>query len=205
MQTITSTYKGEFRDKGSKFIGLLIPASTQTLIESALESVKSEHSKATHHCYAYRIDPNSIIEFTQDDGEPSGTAGAPIMNALRSANLINCILISVRYYGGTKLGKSGLINAYGECARQTIDSAKLKKVVPISRYRIIYDYPQQSLIEQLKNEFQLVELRSEYTDIIKIEFGCPLQLHDRFEKTVKTSEHLLNKLERLENSFHIES
>lgn len=204
MQTITSTYIGEFRDKGSKFIGYLTPASTQSFVESALEFAKSEHPKATHHCYAYRIDPNSVIEFSQDDGEPSGTAGAPILNAMRSANLINCIMISVRYYGGTKLGKSGLINAYGECARQAIDSAKLNKVIPISRYRIIYDYPHQSHIEQLKNEFQLIELGSEYTDVINIEFGCPLKLHDRFKKTIMTSEHLFKKLERLDNSFHVE-
>lgn len=204
MLTITSTYTGEFRDKGSKFLGYLYPVADTTAVDSVLENIKSEHPKATHHCYAYKIDPYSNTEFAQDDGEPSGTAGAPILNAIRSADLVNCLLVVVRYYGGTKLGKAGLINAYGECARQTISSAVLKRVQKISRYRITYDYPQQSLIEQLKNEFQLVELESNYTEVIEIEFGCALSLSDRFEKTLTASEHLLNTVTKLKNLYHIE-
>lgn len=204
MQTVTTLYTSDYRIKGSKFFGFLAPASTQQEVDLFLDKIKSEHPTATHHCYAYRINPNEPEEFDQDDGEPSGTAGLPILNALRSAELINCVIVSVRYYGGTKLGKSGLIDAYGESAKRCIEKAALKNVVKVIQYKIVYDYQHQGIIDKLKNDFPLIELKSTYLEKVEYLFGCPVSTKDRFDGVLKSFIHLFDDYQKLDESFHIE-
>src|SRR5699024_755346 len=95
---------------------------------------------ATHHCYGWRISPNNIEEFAQDDGEPGGTAGLPILNQLKSFNVVNGACVVVRYFGGTKLGKAGLIQAYGHTAELCLKQAELSNLVATQNFRIIYPY-----------------------------------------------------------------
>jgi uncharacterized YigZ family protein len=203
LQTVTKPYISDYRVKGSKFLGYLYPATTQDEIDTLLESVKSEHPTASHHCYAYRLNPNELIEFEQDDGEPKGTAGLPILNSLRSAEMINCIIISVRYFGGTKLGKSGLIEAYGNSGRLCIQHAESRPIIPISRYRIVYDYPQQGIIDKLKNDFPLIEQNSVYLEKVELGIGCPTNVQKRFEKALESYTHLFDEFEKLDDSYHI--
>lgn len=118
---------------------------------------------------------------------------------------MNVIMISVRYYGGTKLGKSGLIDAYQTSAQQSIESARLKTLVPIKTYRFEYDYSQQSLIEKWKNRFSWLELESSYLETVKLNVGCPEDESDSFEKTVQSKKHQLIGFEHLGESFHIKN
>ncbi|PKD44232.1 hypothetical protein CWD77_01835 [Rhodohalobacter barkolensis] len=203
LYTVTKLFKSDYRIKESKFLGYLHPAESKTEADHFLETVKDEHPTATHHCYAWRVNPNKIEEFDQDDGEPSGTAGLPILNALKSADLVNCIMVSVRYYGGTKLGKSGLIDAYGESARQCIEHAVMKEVVPVQTYRIQYNYEHQGIIDKLKNDFTLIELNSVYLEDVTYEFGCPVDEIDRLEGKLKSVTHLFEDFEKTGESFHI--
>jgi uncharacterized YigZ family protein len=125
LHTVNKPYHAEYRVKGSKFPSYIYPAEDRDDVNTVLTNLKSEHPAATHHCYAYRLHPNNVIEFDQDDGEPGSTAGLPILGSLRSNELINVLLVVVRYYGGTKLGKSGLIEAYGHTADLCIQKASL--------------------------------------------------------------------------------
>ena len=204
MQTVTSVYSSEYRIKGSKFLGFLFHSSTVDEIESQLELIKKKHLTATHHCYAYILKPNEPVEFSTDAGEPSGTAGLPILNALKSQNLMNVLLIVVRYYGGTKLGKSGLIDAYQTISDQTIHSAVLKQLVPVKTYQLKYDYSQQSFIDKWRNNFPLIEINSSYTESVELTVGCPKSESKQFEETVSAHKHQLINFETAGESFHIE-
>ena len=113
------------KEKGSKFLGFAFPVSSEEEIKAALEEIKSLHPKATHHCYAYRLGLSGDQYRANDDGEPSGTAGLPIYNQLLANEVTNCLVIIVRYYGGTKLGVSGLIKAYKESAKFTLESCQI--------------------------------------------------------------------------------
>ncbi|MGB3799387.1 MAG: YigZ family protein [Lewinella sp.] len=110
----------EFRDRGSKFISVLRPVRTEEEALSVVDEQRIAHPKCNHHCYAYRIGPGTDRWRANDDGEPSGTAGKPILGQIDKAGLSDLIIVVSRYFGGTKLGTSGLINAYREAARLAV-------------------------------------------------------------------------------------
>lgn len=204
MHTITSVFTSEYRVKGSRFLGFLCPSENDSNIGKHLDEIRREHPTATHHCYAYLINPNKPVEFSTDAGEPGGTAGLPILNTLKSHDLMNVILVVVRYYGGTKLGKSGLIDAYHTTAHQSIQSATLKELVFIEVFRLKYKYSQQSLIDKWKNSFPLIELDSTYMENVELSIGCPKQQAKQFEAAVSAQKHQLIDFETDGESFHIE-
>lgn len=109
----------ELEIKKSKFIGYLFEIKNVEEIKEKIDALKREHKKATHICYAYRLN-SPFAEKAVDDGEPSGTAGKPILNVLQKQNIYNSLLVVVRYFGGIKLGAGGLLRAYSKCASETI-------------------------------------------------------------------------------------
>ena len=113
------------KEKGSRFIGFAWQVNSEEEIRERLEELKAEHPKATHHCYAYRLGINGDKYRANDDGEPSGSAGLPIYNQLLAHDVTNILLVVIRYYGGTKLGVSGLVKAYKECAKITLEDGIL--------------------------------------------------------------------------------
>lgn len=128
--TIAATSLGEFKEKGSKFLAYAYFVSNEIEIKEKLDLLKKEHFKATHHCYAYRLGTDGKNYRANDDGEPSGTAGRPILGQIDSFGLTNLLIVVVRYYGGTKLGTSGLINAYRESAKEALSNAvKIEKII----------------------------------------------------------------------------
>ncbi|MDZ7682242.1 MAG: YigZ family protein [Fodinibius sp.] len=173
MKTVTETISSKFRDKGSKFMGYLFSSASVKEFDEELNNLKLISSDASHHCYAWRLNPNKIEEFAQDDGEPSGTAGLPILNKLKSFDAVNCGCVVVRYYGGTNLGKSGLIKAYGHTAQLCLDSANMGTLVPTQNFRIQYSYDQQAVIDRLKNQFDLKEIKAEYLEKITLTIRVP--------------------------------
>ena len=117
-----------YKAKGSKFYGYAHPISSTVEAEGFLKQLKIKHPNAKHYCYAYQIGVEKISYRSNDDGEPNNSAGAPIYGQIKSLNLTNVIVVIVRYFGGTKLGISGLIEAYKNCARDCLKSTPLKKV-----------------------------------------------------------------------------
>lgn len=189
MKTVQQNCQSSFRDKGSKFIGYLFPTSSKEDFETKLADIQSEYPDATHHCYAWRINPINIEEFTQDDGEPGGTAGLPILNKLKSYEMINCGCVVVRYYGGTNLGTSGLIKAYGKSAELCLEKASLKTVIPTKNFDITYPYDQQNEIDQLKNNFDLKEVNAQYTEKVTLTLACRAKQAEAFKQALLQLEH----------------
>ena len=141
------------KEKGSKFIGFAFPVENEKEVKEALGKVKDEHPKATHHCYAFRLGINGDNYRANDDGEPSGSAGLPIYNQLLANNVTQILLIVVRYYGGTKLGVSGLVKAYKESAKFTLASCEIITKELQSDIEIHFDFNQQNVIFTLLNKF----------------------------------------------------
>ncbi|WP_294286645.1 YigZ family protein [uncultured Chryseobacterium sp.] len=141
------------KEKGSKFIGFAFPVNNEEELKTALEKISTEHPKATHHCYAFRIGLNGENYRANDDGEPSGSAGLPIYNQLLANEITNVLVISVRYYGGAKLGVSGLVKAYKESAKITLEETRIITKELETTVEIQFNFNQQNLIFTLISKF----------------------------------------------------
>jgi len=140
-KTLAGTATAEFKDRGSKFLSYAYPVTTTADIKEKLQALKKEHPKAAHHCYAWRLGVDGTRYRANDDGEPSGSAGKPILGQIDSAGLTNMLVVVVRYFGGTLLGVPGLINAY-----KTVTAEALLKVATRENWiedlvELEFDYP----------------------------------------------------------------
>jgi len=153
-KTISAAAEGLFKDKGSRFVGLAFPVQSEAEVKNILSELKKKYYDATHRCYAYYIGTiGSPSVRMNDDGEPSGTAGRPIYGQILSSELKNILVVVVRYFGGTKLGVSGLINAYKETAKITINNAQIVEQKIKDIYTVEFEYPLMNPVMQtLKNE-----------------------------------------------------
>ncbi len=149
--SITEKVISDIRIKNSKFIGYAFPCNDITQFEQVLYEVKKEHPKATHHCFAYRIGYPDFLHRFNDDGEPSGTAGKPMYGAILSKDFYDVAVIVVRYYGGTKLGTSGLIQAYKESAAEALNQAQVVLKTISEKFKIEFDY---GVMGELLNELK---------------------------------------------------
>lgn len=140
------------KEKGSKFIGYAFPVRDEKEIQEKLQFVKELHPKATHHCYAYRLGLKGENYRANDDGEPSGSAGLPIYNQLLAHDLTHTLLVVVRYYGGTKLGVSGLVKTYKESAKLTLEQAEIILKELTALVEIKCSFSQQNLIFSILNK-----------------------------------------------------
>ena len=138
--TIEEPAEGIFRDKGSKFIAYAYPFKDENKLKEIIGELKSLHSKARHHCWAYRLSPDRTVFRVNDDGEPSGTAGRPILNALLSKDVTNILVVVVRYFGGTLLGVPGLINAYKTATQEALANAVVVEKTVNDVYQIDFEY-----------------------------------------------------------------
>lgn len=141
------------KEKGSKFLGFAFPVNNEEELKHALEKIRAEHPKATHHCYAFRMGLNGENYRANDDGEPSGSAGLPIYNQLLAHEITNVLVISVRYYGGTKLGVSGLVKAYKESAKITLEEANIVTKELETTIEIQFNFNQQNIIFTLLSKY----------------------------------------------------
>lgn len=201
MKTITEKASANYRQKGSKFIGYLLPAADIKEFKGQLEQLEKEYHDATHHCYAWRLNPHNIQDFAQDDGEPGGTAGLPILNRLRSYSMVNCACVVVRYYGGTNLGKPGLIEAYGHTAKLCLMKAALATLVRTVNYEIRYPYQEQKQIDRLKNSFDLKELQAQYLEQVTLKIACRAEQAPAFGEALDKLEHYGIETTELGNGY----
>jgi uncharacterized YigZ family protein len=147
-QTIINTGISEFKDRGSKFLGYVFPIENVEDFKMHLKSIKELHPKATHHCFAYRLGADKNIFRASDDGEPSSSAGKPILGAIDSAELTNVLAIVVRYYGGTMLGVPGLINAYKTTAKEALIATEKIVLEKTETFELEFDYQLTSIVNQ---------------------------------------------------------
>src|SRR5664280_1146001 len=139
-KTIATTSQGIFKEKGSRFVSFAVPISSQEEIKPIIDKIRKEHHEARHHCYAFMIGHERNIWRVNDDGEPSGTAGRPILGQINSFGLTNIIIIVCRYFGGTLLGVSGLINAYRSASRDALLNAELTEKTVNEYYEVSFPY-----------------------------------------------------------------
>lgn len=149
--TIEKSTEAIFKDKGSKFLAFAYPVENDQQIKEILNQLKKEHHTANHHCYAYRLGADKMNFRANDDGEPNNTAGKPILGQIQSNDLTNVLIVVVRYFGGTLLGVSGLINAYKNSAADVI------KASTIIEKQILFNYTIQFYFEHLNDVMKLLK------------------------------------------------
>lgn len=163
-QTIAATSTGEFRDRGSKFLAYAYPVVETEDVELYLGELKKQHPKARHYCYAWRLGTDGMQFRANDDGEPSGTAGRPILGQIDSFEVTNVLIVVVRYFGGTKLGTSGLINAYKLSAAAALEAAVIEERLLEAVYDLTFDYAMMSEVMNAVKHYEVDILKQEFTD-----------------------------------------
>ena len=164
--------KAEIRVKDSRFIAHLHPAADLPAVENILRTISTKYADATHHCYAYRIGIGEQLIYRSDDaGEPAGSAGKPILQALQTRMVSNAVLVVSRYFGGTKLGIGGLIRAYSTAAFAALDAASLRPMILLSELVITFDYQDTGLVHHTVQQFngQIIETSFTPQPVIRIE------------------------------------
>jgi uncharacterized YigZ family protein len=187
-RSIEAKCEGLFKDKGSKFLSFAYPVSNEEEVKTILQELKKEHYSARHHCYAYRLGCRGELYRANDDGEPSGTAGRPILGQLLSKDLSNVLVVVVRYFGGTLLGVSGLINAYKHAAFDALEQATVLEHLMTNRYRLCFSYALQNQVMRVIKEDELEIVQSEFA------MDCQLIVGIRLQKEAL----VLAKLEKIE-------
>src|SRR6188508_901597 len=154
-QTIEKGSVAEFKDRGSRFLAYAFPISSTDDFKKRLKELKEEHPKAVHHCFAYCIGTDGNNFGSSDDGEPSGSAGRPILGQIDSKELVNVLVIVVRYFGGTLLGVPGLINAYKSAASMALQVSALVQKQIETDYRVQFDYTMMNPVMTVVKQFNL--------------------------------------------------
>lgn len=173
-KTISNTTTAEFRDRGSKFLAYTYPLKHADEVKAYIQVLKKEHPKAVHHCYAYRMGIDGQQFRANDDGEPSGSAGRPILGQIDSAGLTNVLVVVVRYFGGTLLGVPGLINAYKTV---TTDALALCEVVEKNveyTLGLSFDYTIMNEVMMVLKQYEVSILKQDMQLFCEYTIGIPL-------------------------------
>jgi len=160
--TIEKASAGSYKDKGSKFLAYAWPVESEDEIKEYIRTLKKEHYSARHHCFAWRLGAAKDRFRTNDDGEPSSTAGRPILGQIQRLDLTNILIVVVRYFGGTLLGVSGLIKAYGEAAADALQNARLITKIIETPFFIRFDYTQMNRVMKIFREKDLPQKKNEF-------------------------------------------
>jgi uncharacterized YigZ family protein len=187
-RTIESASTAIFKDKGSKFIAYAYPILSENEVKELVQALKKEHFSARHHCYAWRLGAKGERYRANDDGEPSGTAGRPILGQLQSFEVTNVLIVVVRYFGGTLLGVSGLINAYKTSANLVLNEASIVERIVENLFTLRFEYPLQNAVMKIIKDEQLEIVNSQYT------MDCELTISVRLNKI----EAVVSKLEKVD-------
>jgi len=186
--TISEPSQGLFKDRGSKFLAFAYPVANEQEIKQIQEQLRSEYHDARHHCYAYMLGPEKLVYRANDDGEPSSTAGKPILGQIRSFDLTNILIVVIRYFGGTKLGVSGLIHAYKTASEEALKSANIIKKTLHDIYELKFEYPVMNDVMRILKEENIEQVDQ------KFELSCSVWISLRKADTEK----VLSKFDRVE-------
>lgn len=168
---ITGPAEGFFKDKGSKFIAHAYPVWTEEDIKSKLEELRKTYYDARHHCYAWILNPDKSAYRANDDGEPSGSAGRPIHGQLLSFDLTNTLVVVIRYFGGTKLGIPGLINAYKTATKEALVNAEIEEKLVQDVYEVHFTYPDMNIVMKILKDEELEQFDQDFAIDCKLKFA----------------------------------
>jgi len=176
--TLTQNATAEFKDRGSKFIAYAFPVSHTEAVKTHLQALKKEHPKAVHFCYAYRLGIDGNNFRVNDDGEPSGSAGRPILQQIDSKGVTNILVVVVRYFGGTLLGVPGLINAYKTATALALQLSPTQQLPVTMSYELQYDYSRQNEVMLWVKQMQAQVLQQEQTLFVLLTVAIPKSMLD---------------------------
>jgi uncharacterized YigZ family protein len=187
--SIAAESRGTYREKASKFLAVALPVTTEEEVRTSLEELRKAYHDANHHCYAYRLGMANQAYRTNDDGEPSGSAGKPIYGQILSMGLSDVLVVVIRYFGGTKLGIPGLIHAYRTAAREALDEAVVIEKIIQAQFSVTFDYVVMNEIMRIMKEEGVKIISQSATERCEIEFQIRRNHTSKIE----------NRLNRLRN------
>lgn len=188
-KTIQAPSEGLYKEKGSKFLSFAYPVESEAGIKAIISEIQKKFHDARHHCFAWMLGPEKKNFRAFDDGEPNHSAGDPILNQLRSKDLTNILIIVVRYFGGVKLGMSGLITAYKSAAGDALNNSRIVEKQVVRKAVLRYDYVTTPEVMKLVKDFELLILTQEFAD------SCKISVQFR----LKDLQELLEKIRLLQN------
>ena len=183
---LAATGEGLYKEKGSKFIASAFTVMNEDEAKAAIAEIRKKYFDARHHCFAYMIGPDKKIFRASDDGEPSGTAGKPILNQILSKDVTNVCVVVTRYFGGIKLGTSGLINAYKTASREALDNAQVVEKTINEIYSLEFEYPLMNDVMRIMKEENLDTLNPRF------EMDCYMEFSTRKNAASKIAEKFSN-------------
>lgn len=182
----SSTGPHEIKEKGSRFISYIIPVSDKEKAENTITEFRKKYFDSTHVCFGYRIGDGEERHLRySDDGEPSGTAGLPIINEIKSLDMFNVLLLVIRYYGGTKLGTGGLARAYRDSAKLSIENASFQKTIIRKSQTIMIPFSFMSDLMKIVEKFSITLTDKKYNyDGVNVELQIPISNYDAVRDTL---------------------
>lgn len=193
-KTILQSSEGLFKDKGSKFLSFAFPVTSEDEIRDIIQQIRKEHHSARHCCYAWRLGHQKLLFRANDDGEPSSTAGKPILGQIQSFDLTDVLVVVVRYFGGTLLGVSGLINAYKTASLDALNHADIIEKLVEKRLLIEFDYLVMNEVMKIFKDEKLIQINPKFDTHCMITTLIRLNDFDRIEESLKKIEGLRLKL-----------
>ncbi|HPX75390.1 MAG TPA: YigZ family protein [Bacteroidales bacterium] len=191
--TIANPSEGIFTEKSSKFLAFAFQVSSEDEVKQHLNDLKKKYFDARHHVYAFIIGINQETYRASDDGEPSNSSGPPVLGQIRSMNLTNTLIVVVRYFGGTKLGVPGLINAYKTVAKNALDNAKIIKKYVEKKIEIIFDYEDMNFVMKVIKDYEANIISQEFQENCSIICTIRLSLYEKFIESLKQNHKLIIK------------
>lgn len=180
--TITQASEALLKEKGSKFLAFAFPVSSEANIKEQLIALKKLHPSANHHCYAWRLGPDKTAFRSNDDGEPSNSAGKPILSQIQSNDLTNILIVVVRYFGGTLLGVGGLIQAYRLASAEVIKNAVIEERFILFEYSVVFNFDDMNAVMRILKEQDAKIISTAYQAINTIIFHIKKQNSEKTEK-----------------------
>ena len=184
-KTVDKSSEGLYKDRGSKFIAFVHPAKDAEEAKMILEEIKKKYHDARHYCYAYRFGHSDDNYRMNDDGEPSGTAGKPIFGQILSHGLTNVLIVVIRYFGGTKLGVRGLIDAYKGAAKDALEQANIKERYIKDYYQLTYEYPLMNEVMRILKDDRIEQVETKFEMNCQIKVAFRKKYAEELEKTLK--------------------
>lgn len=178
--TIDANVTGSYKEKGSKFLSFAIPLCSEEEVKEVMDGIRKKYHDARHHCYAFRIGTGQQTERAHDDGEPSHSAGQPIMGQIHSFNLTNILVVVVRYFGGILLGVGGLMHAYKSAAKDCLKNAKLKEIIEEGIFELRFQYPDMHMVMRLLKEENARIIRQVTDTVCTIVAAVPANHRESF-------------------------
>jgi uncharacterized YigZ family protein len=174
--------EGIYEEKKSRFIAKVYSVSTEQEANEYIEAARKKYWDARHNCYAFIIGANSEVTRCSDDGEPSGTAGKPILEVISGTGVYNCLVIVTRYFGGTLLGTGGLVRAYTKACKDALEDSALARVVSGEEYMVVVDYSFVGKIQRIAEDMNATITNTEYLE--KVSFTIQIEAGSSIEKKI---------------------